>query len=98
MTHFLLIAKDHPNQLERRMKARDAHIALGDKLVAENKLIYGGAMIDDSGNMTGSMLVCNFESRQQLDDWLKIEPYVTENVWDDIEITEFRIGPSFQGK
>lgn len=96
MPQYMLIAKDHPNQLERRMKARPDHIALGDKLVAEGKLAYGGAIIDEGGDMRGSMFVCNFNDRNELDEWLKVEPYVTQDVWQEIEITEFRTGPSFQ--
>ncbi|MEX0957574.1 MAG: YciI family protein [Rhizobiaceae bacterium] len=96
MPHFLLVAKDHPNEFDRRLNARASHVALGDKLLAEGKLLFGGAMIDQDGNMYGSMLVCSFDSRGELDQWLEIEPYVTEDVWQEIEVSEFRIGPSFQ--
>lgn len=96
MPQYLLVAKDHPNQLERRMKVREKHIELGNRLVTEGKLIYGGAIIGDDGEMRGSMFVCNFENRKKLDDWLEIEPYITGDVWQNIEITEFRTGPSFQ--
>lgn len=95
MPSYLIIGRDHPNKLERRLAARDAHVELGDKLVRDGKLTYGGAMLDDEGTMIGSILVGHFESRQELDDWLKIEPYVTEDIWSEVEIREFRVGPSF---
>lgn len=97
MEHFLLVARDHEGQLERRLAAREAHVALGDKLVASGNLLYGGAMLDEDQKMMGSMLVCAFNSRDELDEWLKKEPYVTQDVWRDIEILPFKIGPSFQG-
>jgi len=42
------------------------------------------------------MLICNFKDRQELDEWLKIEPYVIRRVWEKIEVQPCRVGPSFQ--
>ena len=47
--------------------------------------------------MTGSVLVLDFPERAELDAWLKIEPYVTGDVWRSIEVRPFRVGPSFVG-
>jgi uncharacterized protein len=96
---FLLIAHDGDDDqaLDRRMRARDAHIALGDTMVASGQAIYGGAILDDAGNMKGSVLVLDFPDRAALDAWLKIEPYVTGDVWRTIQVHPFRTGPSFVG-
>ncbi|WP_327121165.1 YciI family protein [Nocardia sp. NBC_01730] len=80
--------------LERRTAARDKHIALGDKLAAEGKMLFGTAILDDDGTMIGSMLILEFDSRSELDEWLKVEPYVTGDVW-HIDIRPVRVGPSF---
>jgi len=32
-----------------------------------------------------------FETRQELDDWLGIDPYVTGDVWQDITIQPIRL-------
>ena len=32
------------------------------------------------------MLVVSFDTREQLDEYLKTEPYVVNNVWQDIHI------------
>ena len=82
----------------RRTAARPAHIALGDKLVSEGKLLFGTAILDDEGSMIGSMLVGEFENRSELDQWLEIEPYVTGKVWERIEVRPCRVGPSFLKK
>jgi uncharacterized protein len=76
---------------------REQHIVLGDKLVAEGKMLYGTAILDEDGNMIGSMLILNYDSRAELDKWLEIEPYVTGDVWQDIQIRPVRVGPSFVG-
>ncbi|MEU7767128.1 YciI family protein [Nocardia sp. NPDC049190] len=81
----------------RRMAVRAEHLALGDKLVAEGKMLYGTALLDDSGAMIGSMLVLEFDSRGEVDEWLAIEPYMTGDVWRRIEIRPVRVGPSFTG-
>jgi uncharacterized protein YciI len=93
--HFLVTARDYAGGLEKRLSLRPAHIELGDRMHKEDKLLFGGAVLDDKGNMTGSVLVCNFPDRQSLDEWLAVEPYVTGKVWKTISIEPFVIGPSF---
>ncbi len=94
---FLVIGYDGTDEkaLERRLAVRAAHIALGDKLRDAGKMLYGAAILDDSEKMIGSILVCQFESRQELDQWLKEEPYVTGQVWQEIEVKPCKVGPSF---
>lgn len=64
-------------------------------LVAEGKMLFGTAILDDDGTMIGSMLILEFDSRGELDEWLKVEPYVTGDVWRHIDIRPVRVGPSF---
>ena len=80
---------------ERRMAVREAHIALGNKLRDEGKMLYGVALLNETGTMTGSVLIVDFETRQDLDDWLAIEPYMTGKVWQTVDITPCQVGPSF---
>ena len=80
---------------ERRMAARKAHIALSDKAIARGEQLVGAALLDEDGNMRGSVMIVEFPSRQELDAWLAIEPYVTCNVWQKIEVMPCRLGPSF---
>ncbi|MCC6952854.1 MAG: hypothetical protein IT290_01920 [Deltaproteobacteria bacterium] len=97
---FLILAYDHedPQALERRMAARPAHVALGDQLRAEGKLLMGVAILNEEDQMIGSMIVADFPSPEELDAWLNVEPYVTENVWDSIEIAPCQVGQSFLPK
>ena len=47
--------------------------------------------------MNGSILICDFESRAELDQWLKEEPYMTGKVWQTVEVKRCQVGPSFVG-
>ncbi len=94
---YLIVAHDGTDQdaLNRRMLVREAHIKLGDDLVASGNLLFGVAILNSEGRMVGSVLVAEYPSRMELDAWLKTEPYVTGGVWQKIEISECRVGPSF---
>jgi uncharacterized protein len=94
---FVVIAHDGSDEdaLDRRMRARAAHIELGDRLRAEGHALYGVAMLDDAGTMVGSVMVMEYPSRAALDEWLAIEPYMIGGVWHDVQVRPCRVGPSF---
>ncbi len=81
--------------LERRLAVREAHIALGNQLRDEGKMLYAVAILDSTEKMVGSMIVLEMESRAEVDAWLEQEPYVTGNVWEKIEVVQCKVGPSF---
>lgn len=94
---FLLIAHDGTDDeaLARRMRVREDHIRLGDELASQGRMLYGTAILDADDRMIGSMLVLEFPTRDDLDAWLRTEPYVTGDVWRRIDIQPCRVGPSF---
>jgi uncharacterized protein YciI len=96
---FLVLGYDGTDKdaLNRRLAVREAHIALGDKMRDAGKMLYGAAILDDEEKMVGSVLVCEFENREELDAWLKKEPYVVGNVWKKLEVHPCKVGPSFVG-
>lgn len=79
----------------RRLAARQEHLELGDGMKADGRLLYALALLDEGGTMRGSVMVVDFPSRKALDEWLKVEPYVTQKVWREIEIRACKVGPSF---
>jgi uncharacterized protein len=80
--------------LNRRMEARPAHLEQFAQMQAEGKFLFAAAMLDDQGNMTGSIVFCDFKNRQELDAWLETEPYVVGNVWQNIDIKQCKVVPS----
>ena len=50
------------------------------------QIICAGGLLDDEGKMKGSALVIEFGDRAALDEYLNNEPYVTEGVWQKIDV------------
>lgn len=94
----MLIGKDGKDSeaLNRRLAVREQHLALSDEAIKTGEQLLGCALINDEAQMCGSVMLVNFDSREALDDWLAQEPYVTGDVWQDIEIYPCKIGPSFE--
>jgi uncharacterized protein YciI len=90
---FLIIAHDFtdPEALTRRMAVREAHLANARKAKAVGNLIAGGAILDEAGKMIGSSLFARFATREDLDQFLASDPYVTGKVWDKIEVKTVRL-------
>jgi uncharacterized protein YciI len=83
------------NAIERRASFREEHLKTVEKMSLEKKHLYAAAILDDHGNMIGSLLVVDFPTREALDDYLRVEPYVTGKVWEKIEIISCKVGPMF---
>jgi len=90
---FLLTAYDgtDPEALERRLKVREEHLQKISILKKSGEFLFGGAILNDSGKMIGSMIVYEFPDRESLNTRLKDEPYMNGEVWEKIEIQPFRL-------
>ncbi len=98
---FLVLAYDGKDDgaLERRLRAREAHLAAGWELRRQGHLRYGAAIRDETGErMIGSVLVVDFPTRSDVDEWLATEPYVTGDVWRDVQVAPCGTGPWFAGQ
>ena len=95
---FILIARDAKDgqALERRLANRPTHLDKVQKAIAKGEELLGAAMISDTGNMCGSVMVFDVPSREYLDEMLKDEPFITEKVWGEIEIIPIRLAPGFE--
>ncbi len=81
--------------MERRLSVREEHMKLVDTMKNEGKHLYAAALLDENEKMIGSVLIVDFPTREALDGWLKIEPYVVGDVWRRIEITPCKVPPMF---
>jgi len=79
---YLVIAYDKKDALNRRLETREAHIQNIKRLMAEGKIINAGALMSDDTNMMGSTLFIDFDTKEDIDEWLTNEPYIKNDVWD----------------
>ena len=86
---YIIIAHDGENALERRMAARPRHLEGVAKL--GKHIICAGGLLDNEGKMKGSVLVVDFEDREELDAYLNIEPYILESVWERVEVEPMNV-------
>lgn len=98
---FVLIAYDGTDKdaLARRMAVREAHLQLGKEMHDAGKWLYAAGILDDGGKMIGSMIVCEFASRDEMEKhWLGREPYIAGKVWQKIDIRRAQVAPFFAAK
>ena len=94
--NFIVIAYDGTDEgaLPRRMAAREAHLKMGQDLFHQGRWLYAAGILSAEGKMIGSMIVCDFPSRDELEkEWLKKEPYVLGQVWQTVTVHRAQVAP-----
>ncbi len=93
MPQYMIAADDFTDEdaLERRLLVRDDHLQRMRIEKLKGHFIIGGAKLDSSGKMIGSMLLVEMDNLETLNNWLREDPYVTGKVWDKIEVIPFRV-------
>ena len=89
MKQFVVRAYDGEGKLEKRMEVRPRHLEGIEKI--REHVVCAGGLLDEAGKMKGSLLVMEFESREQVDEYLANEPYVLEHVWERIEVERMNV-------
>lgn len=77
--------------LDRRMAVRSRHLDGVRVLKANGQFHLGGALLSPEGQMIGSMMLVEFDTPEQLQSWLDEEPYLSERVWEKVDIKPFRM-------
>ena len=95
---FIVIAKDgeDPEAPARRDAARDSHLSYGDIAAKSGEQIVAAAMLNQNGGMTGSVMIVDFETVEELQEWLNTEAYITGDVWQDIQVFPCKLAPPFE--
>ncbi len=86
---YIIKAYDGEGMLEKRLEVRPRHLEGMNKL--SDHIICAGGLLDEEGKMKGSALIMEFDSRQELDEYIKNEPYVLECVWEKIDIDTMNV-------
>lgn len=86
---FIIRAYDGEGMLAKRMEVRPRHLESIEKIRAH--VICAGGLLDEEGKMKGSVLIMEYENREQFDNYLANEPYVQEHVWEKIEVEHMNV-------
>ena len=86
---FIIRAYDGEGMLAKRMEVRPRHLE-GIERIREHVICAGG-LLDEEGKMKGSVLIMEYENREQLDEYLANEPYVQEHLGEKIEVERMNV-------
>ena len=92
---YSIVGTDVENSLSARMTARPAHVERLKQLVDQGRLVLAGPnpAIDssDPGNagFTGSIIIAEFNSLAEAQDWADQDPYILTGVYESVEVKPF---------
>jgi uncharacterized protein YciI len=93
MKQYLVTGYDYTDAeaLQRRLAVRPHHLDGAKALKASGNYILGGALLNDEGNMIGSVMVLQFETEEELEAWKQNEPYITQKVWESVDVKPYKV-------
>ncbi len=92
---YAILAEDAPGSLPLRREARPAHLQRLEALQAEGRLVLAGPhpAIDSSdpgeAGFSGSLIVAEFSSLEQAQDWARQDPYYRAGVYAKVTVKPF---------
>jgi len=93
MNQYLVTAYDYTDTeaLQRRMNVRPHHLDGARDLRANGNYVLGGAILNEDGKMIGSVMIVQFETEEALEAWKQSEPYITQKIWESVDVKPFRV-------
>jgi uncharacterized protein len=85
---------DGEDGVARRDATRPAHATSIRAEWEAGHVLLGAGILDDDGTVRGSLVIVEYPSRDDVDRYLASEPFVTESVWERIEVHPLRV-PDF---
>jgi len=89
MPLFALICFDKPACLPLRMANREAHLAYARESIASIKV--AGPMLDDAGDMAGSMFVIEAPDVETVRAFNAADPYTKAGLFGQVEVRQWRV-------
>ena len=93
---YAIIGEDVPNSLSKRLSARPAHLQRLQALQDEGRMVLAGPhpAIDaenpgDAG-FTGSLIVAEFASLDDAQNWADADPYIAAGVYARVIVKPFK--------
>lgn len=93
---YMIVGEDNDDSLEKRLAARDAHLARLTALADEGRLLLAGPLpaidSEDPGpaGFTGSLVVVNFPTLVKAQTWADNDPYIEAGVYKKVTVQPFK--------
>lgn len=84
---YVLICKDAPGKLPVRKANREAHLAYAGET---GVVTLAGPLLDEAGDMIGSLIVLDVETRAEAEAFAAADPYAKAGLFDSVEIRAWR--------
>jgi uncharacterized protein YciI len=94
---YAIISEDVENSLPKRLAAREAHLARLKKLVSAGRLLIAGPHpaidAEDPGDagFSGSLVVADFPSLEEAQNWADADPYVETGVYQKVVVKPYKL-------
>jgi uncharacterized protein YciI len=86
---FAVTRHDKPNSLDLRLSERPRHLEYLETIL--DKIMYGGALLDDAGKQIGSILIIDVADAAAADAFAIADPYVDAGLFATTSIRRFRL-------
>ena len=84
---FALMTKDKPGALQTRLDNREAHLAyIADTGVVE----MAGPVLDDEGQMCGSLIVLEVGDLSAAQSWAENDPYAKAGLFESVTLRAWK--------
>lgn len=80
-----LIARDKPGALQVRLDTRDAHVAY----LKETGVSQAGPLLNDEGQMCGSLIVLDVADMAEAEAWAAKDPYANAGLFADVQLIQW---------
>ena len=85
---FAVIRHDKPESLALRLSERPKHLVYLETVL--DKIMYGGALLDDAGKQVGSMLIIDVADKAEAEAFAVADPFVDAGLFASTSIRQFR--------
>ncbi|MHA7867390.1 MAG: YciI family protein [Salipiger thiooxidans] len=82
-----LIAKDKKGALQTRKDNREAHLAYID---STGVVTQAGPLLDDAGDMAGSLVILDVADMSAAQDWAANDPYAKAGLFESVELVAWK--------
>jgi uncharacterized protein YciI len=91
MPLYAFIGNDGPKGAELRKLHRPAHLAGIDALVADDRVLHAGPLLDEAGDPIGSVVLFEADDLEAARRIAAGDPYVTEGVFEGWRVHETKV-------